>query len=199
MIRLKKYYIPSFNFFKQIVITINSLDHYFWFISFFNILGDYPKLVHGCHNLEINLSTPVHYTVPIPQYLTALNETLNSSCMPILLTTTGLHEILCISNNDDFNISCFFNVSIWIENGFTPSLYPAKGNFFPSLSFQRDICVHWIAKKAGTGYQYRLFPHGSAHRFGRSQTFVDYQGSLWLPAKQTPNHYVHILPSHQSL
>lgn len=103
--------------------------------------------MHGCHNLEINLSTPVHYTVPIPQYLTALNETLNSSCIPILLTTAGLHEILCISNNDDFNISCFFNVSIWIENGFTPSLYPAKGNFFPPYLFKEIFVYTELPKK----------------------------------------------------
>lgn len=76
----------------------------------------YPALIEGCEDVEVNYSISVHFNVPVPRYLTSLNETLNVSCTPNILTTAGQHRITCAIDDDAFNVSCHFNVSIKLKD-----------------------------------------------------------------------------------
>ena len=98
--------------------------------NFSYLLVETPTLIEGCDNLEIQMSSTENFTVPVPRFLSPINETLNVSCLPVVVKTVGLHQILCQGHDETFNASCKFNVSVLLKDELTTeaNTIPPKGN-----------------------------------------------------------------------
>lgn len=77
-----------------------------------------------------------NFTVPLPRFQTAVNETLNVSCLPRFVKTAGLHQVLCQVDDEVYNASCQFNVSVSFEDEVpeTSDMLPKGKGFLSKLN-----------------------------------------------------------------
>lgn len=83
--------------------------------------------MEGCRDLEVNLSSPINFSVPIPLLLSSQNESLTASCEPSSITAEGEHEVKCVADNLDPIKYCNFKVLVQLEDKLVTSSLPDKG------------------------------------------------------------------------
>lgn len=96
----------------------------------FSMKVGFPELLDGCNDLEVNLSSPFNFSVPLPLFLSSENETIYAACEPSFFTEVGQHEVKCSVDDFtlEFNESCYFNVTIDLEKEISPLTSPETGN-----------------------------------------------------------------------